>query len=243
VICGGCFLDLQYQVVTVTMTEPGIYYPHELGTDQLDAFLEKGWYRMGQGIFTTHYIVQQDEVYRVWWLRYALKHWTLSVASKKIKKSNRHFTVEIVPMHINEAIETLYSQYRSQLDFEPATSVQHWLYDIADKNIYDSWLIQIKDGEQLIAAGIFDNGLFSIAGIMNFYHPDYKKYSLGKYMMLLKMEYAQANGKHWYYPGYIVQHYPKFDYKLFAGKNAAQIFIPEFNRWVWWSDDLLTGME
>ncbi|MEX0636213.1 MAG: hypothetical protein WD135_05545 [Ferruginibacter sp.] len=29
------------------------------------------------------------------------------------------------------------------------------------------------------------------------------------------------------------QQYPKFDYKRFAGKHAAKIFIPEFNRGVW----------
>lgn len=221
------------------MTEPGIYYPHEMGSEILDAFLEKGWYRMGQGIFTTQYIVQEEELYRVWWLRYSLKTWTTSRTCEKIKKLNRKFSVTIIPLAVTPSIEALYQLYRSQLDFEPAESVQQWLYDMGEKNIYDSWVIQINDADTVIAAGIFDNGLYSIAGIMNFYHPEYKKYSLGKYMMLLKMEHAMANGKHWYYPGYIVQHYPKFDYKLFAGKEAAQIFIPEFNRWVWWSDDLL----
>ena len=221
------------------MTEPSIYYPHEMGSEIMDAFLEKGWYRMGQGIFTTQFIIQQDEVYRVWWLRYSLKNWSVSQTCKKIKKINRQFSVNITPLVVTPAIEELYQLYRSQLNFDPAATVTDWMYDKGEKNIYDTWVIQIKDADTLIAAGIFDNGLYSIAGIMNFYHPDYKKYSLGKYMMLLKMEHALANGKHWYYPGYIVQHYPKFDYKLFAGKAAAQIFIPEINHWVWWSDDIL----
>lgn len=224
------------------MTEPSIYYPNTLKAEQLDNFLEKGWYRMGQGIFTTQYIIQQDEVYRVWWLRYVLKSWILGSSSKKIKKINQIFSVTIVPMYINEALEGLYTLYKSQINFEPAESVQHWLYDMDDTNIYDTWMVQIKDGDKLIGAGIFDNGQCSIAGIMNFYHPDYKKYSLGKYLMILKMEYALANGKQWYYPGYIVQDYPKFDYKLFAGKDAAQIFVPEFNRWVWRNDDLLNNI-
>ena len=213
------------------MTDTGIYYPDSLTGDQLDSFLAKGWYRMGQGIFTTNFVIQDDNLYRVYWLRYNLNLLKNGVRSKKIIKINRHFTTSILPLYISSELEELYAQYKTTLTFEPAASVQQWLLEEQTNNVYDTAMIEVRDQGKLIAAGIFDKGRHSIAGILNFYLPGYKKYSLGKYLMLLKIEYGLAQGKKWYYPGYIVQDFPKFDYKLFADKTAAELFIPEQNIW------------
>jgi leucyl-tRNA---protein transferase len=66
---------------------------------------------------------------------------------------------------------------------------------------------------------------------MNFYHPDYKKFSLGKYLMMLKIELGQRKNLSWYYPGYIVYKRPEFDYKLFVNKNTVEVLIPELEGW------------
>src|SRR6185436_10781282 len=84
-----------------------------------------------------------------------------------------------------------------------------------DHNLFDSEIIEIRDGGKLIAAGIYDKGSTAIEGIMNFYDPAYKKYILGKYLMLLKVQHAIENKMQFYYPGYIAYKYNKFDYKLF----------------------------
>jgi arginine-tRNA-protein transferase len=213
------------------MTEHGIYYPVEISGNQLDAFLAKGWYRMGQGIFTTNYVIQEDSFFRVYWLRYNLALLNPGKGSQQIIKRNNHFTVNIKKLEVNAELEELYRLYKTAISFEPADSVQSWLYERQTNNIYDSWLIEVRDHDLLIAAGVFDEGQQSIAGIVNFYHPAYKKYSPGKYLMLLKLEYALNAGKRWYYPGYIVKDYPKFDYKLFIDKASAEIFLPEKNNW------------
>lgn len=213
------------------MTEPGIFYPEKLSPGQLDSFLEKGWYRMGQGIFTTHYIFQEDNLYQVYWLRYNLKKLFFLKLHQKIFNSNRNFTVSILPLHITAEQEALFTIYKTGIDFDPAETIKHLLLGEASHNIYDTHVIEVRDQNVLIAAGIFDYGKKSIAGILNFYHPAYKKYSLGKYLMLLKIKQAQAMGKHWYYPGYIVKGFSKFDYKLFAGKSAAELYLQEFSSW------------
>src|SRR5204863_6789315 len=116
---------------------------------------------------------------------------------------------------ITDELEELYTLYRTSADFDPPQSEEEYLFLAIDHNIYDSYLVEIRDNGKLIAAGIFDNGEKTIAGIMNFFHPAYKKYSLGKYLMLLKIDHAIEMGKLWYYPGYIARGYLKFDYKLF----------------------------
>ena len=43
---------------------------------------------------------------------------------------------------------------------------------------------------------------------------------------------AMTTGKKWYYPGYIVQGLPKFDYKLFLDKSATEVFLPAEGSWI-----------
>jgi arginine-tRNA-protein transferase len=225
------------------MTEHGIYYPAEISGKQLDAFLAKGWYRMGQGIFTTNYVIQEDCFFRVYWLRYNLELLHIGKRPQQIIKRNKHFTTEIKQLHVYAELEELYRLYKASISFEPAESVQSWLFERQPYNIYDTYLVEIRDGDLLIAAGVFDEGQNAIAGILNFYHPAYKKYSLGKYLMLLKLEHALSTGKKWYYPGYIVKDYPKFDYKLFIDKGSAEIFLPGKDQWYTYDKDLLKEMD
>lgn len=221
------------------MTGDYIYFPEQLSGKELDALLARGWYRMGQSIFTTHFLMKEDGIFRVFWLRYDLSLLKTGKSSKTIIALNNRFTIEIKPMKLTAEHEELYALYRSSIDFDPAASVQQWLYGEQATDVYATTIIEIRDNKLLIAAGIFDKGLKSIAGIMNFFHPDYKKFSLGKYLMLLKAQYAAQSGMRWYYPGYIIYGYPKFDYKLFLDKKNAEVYIPEENRWQHYSPELL----
>lgn len=215
------------------MTEPGFFYPTTLSGVELDAFLAMGWFRMGQGVFTTNAIVQEEQIFRVFWLRYNLKQLAPDKKStKKIIDSNAGFEATIQPLVITAEMENLYELYKSAINFEPTSDIKQWLYENHATSIFDSHAIELRDQGKLIAVGIFDKGKKSIAGIMNFYNPLYKKHSPGKYLMLLKLKYAMEKSIKWYYPGYVVSGYPKFDYKLFVDKKSAEIFLPELNSWI-----------
>jgi arginine-tRNA-protein transferase len=215
------------------LSENNIYYPKKLSGKELDDFLEMGWYRMGQSIFTTHFILLNDYIYRVFWLRYDLKNIVLSKSQLRLKKRNKQFNVSVKPLEITDEIENLYAAYKTGINFPGPTSVHQWLYgDRPRYNVFDTELIEIRDNYKLIAVGITDQGSESIAGIMNFYHPDYKKFSLGKYLMILKIEIGQQRKFRWYYPGYIVYQKPEFDYKLSFNKEAVEVLIPEMSGWL-----------
>lgn len=208
------------------------YYPDSLTGAQLDFFLEAGWYRMHEGLFTTHFIAMDEELYRVFWLRYNLQMFRESKSIRKIIAANKKFSYAIKPLQVTEEMEYLYKRYQSGIDFEGAHSVHSWLYNqTTPPGIFNSWVVEVRDGSRLIAAGVFDNGDKSIAGILNFYDPEYKKHSPGKNLIVLKLQHAIASGKLWYYPGYIVHNYPKFDYKTFAGEAYCEIFVPGANKW------------
>lgn len=82
------------------------------------------------------------------------------------------------------------------------------------------------------AAGFLDLGEKSSAGISCFYDPEYRKYSLGKYLMYLKMEFCKQNGFHFFYPGYFAPDYPLFDYKLDLAKPSLQYLDLVADAWI-----------
>ena len=214
------------------LSENNYYYPEILSGEELDAFLEAGWYRMKQTLFSTHFVMLDNHVYRVFWLRYNLKNIVLSKSQQRIKAKNQRFSVSLRPLEITDEIENLYAYYQTSVNFQAATSVYDWLYgELPPSNVFNTELIEIRDKGELIAVGIADWGDKTFSGIMNFYNPDYKKFSLGKYLMLLKIELGLRRNFRWYYPGYVVYQKPAFDYKLSFNKEAVEILIPETQGW------------
>lgn len=226
----------------------GIHFPEQVSGPELDAFLSKGWYRLGQAIFTMDYLPYQGQWYRLFWLRFRLSMLQYGRKQKQLLASNQRFDVRIEPFELTDELEELYSTYRASVSFDGSPSVKHFLYDAdlpaaSTGNAYETDMFMIRDHGKLIAAGIFDKGADSIAGIMNFFHPDYRKYSLGKFMMLEKINYALRTGRSWYYPGYIASGYTKFDYKLYPDRDAAEIFDPSTGLWLPYSPELIKILE
>jgi arginine-tRNA-protein transferase len=222
-------------------------FPEHLTGPELDAYLEKGWYRLGQIIFTTDFIPHEETWCPVFWLRFQLDQVNYGKKQLKLLKANQHFDVQIKPLEITDETEELYQAYKSSVSFEISPTVRNYLFDgsvfgAPGQNVFQSNMIEIRDRGRLIATGVFDNGDESMAGIMNFYHPAYYKYSPGKFLMLLKINHAIEKGMTWYYPGYIAYGYSKFDYKLFPDPNAAEIFDPQSRLWLPYTDTLLSSL-
>lgn len=210
---------------------------------ELDFFLSIGYFRMQQEIFTCQYVVFNYELYTAHWLRIVLSKVTFGAKQARLLRTNdEKFSVLIRPFVLTEEIELLYAEYRNSLNFDAPESVRACLLGGAAYTEFDTYIVEIRDGTTLIAGGIFDNGEQSIAGIMNFYHPNYRRYSLGKYLMLHKLNYARTQQKKYYYPGYLVRNYPKFDYKLFACEAATEVFDEIQDSWLPFSWDTVHAL-
>ncbi len=199
---------------------------------ELDFFLGLGYFRMQQEVFTCQFMPANGTFYPVHWLRIVLATVQFGPKQTRLFTINAPFSVTVKPLVLTTELETLYAIYRNSLDFDAPESVEACLMGGATTTAFDTYIIEIRDEGMLIAAGIFDNGERSIAGIMNFYLPDYRRYSLGKYLMLLKIQYARQWHKDYYYPGYLVSHYPKFDYKLFACQAATEVYDDNNDYWL-----------
>lgn len=208
--------------------------PLDLTGHNLDLLLAMGYYRMRQNVFTTDefYDTVTERAYDCFWLRTRLDL-IKDIQSHKIYKLNKRFSVEIGAAVYNDEINSMYESYRSSMDFDAHESVFHFLLNSEKTVEFNSKTIQVRDNGKLIAAAYFDEGEKVIMGNMNFYHPDYKKFSLGKYLMLLKIEYAQSKNFDFYYTGYIALENTKFDYKVFPDVNAIEVLVKQKeNSWM-----------
>jgi len=199
--------------------------------DALDYYLGQGYYRMQQDLFTCQFVPFDGRIYTAHWLRLVLPRVEWGAEQRRLLRRNARFTAAIRPFRA-EVYEELYARYWQHITFDASPTVADILLGDATHNVFNTHVIELRDGDRLVAAGIFDYGERSLAGILNFYDPAYRQYSLGKYLLLLKTEHARYLGLDYYYPGYVLHDYPKFDYKLFPSLAATEVYDSIRGRWL-----------
>jgi arginyl-tRNA--protein-N-Asp/Glu arginylyltransferase len=200
----------------------------------LDALLSMGYYRMQHYMFTCNETPTSDDGYTipVFWLRTMVQQCKPNKSALNIVKKCTSFKVEIMPAMVDDETEQLYALYSNHMPFSTSETCSSYLHSMEIDNPFNSWMVQVRDGEKLIAIGYFDKGQKSIAGIMNIYHPAYAAYSLGKLLIMQKLQYAIENNMEFYYTGYISTVSTRFDYKTFPDADAVQVYLPTENKWM-----------
>lgn len=195
--------------------------PYVLSPESLDWYLNKGWYRMGASIFTTNFLFFGGQPYSAVWIRQDLGDFTFSRSQRRLLRRNaKQFTVAWGPRVIDGERNELYDRYAADFDGFLSPSIQDSLEDYDQTaHLFDTWEITVRDrvSNQLVAVSYFDLGQDSAASILGIYDPLLKSFSLGYYTMLLEMNYCLEHGLRFYYPGYVVPGYGRFDYKLRIG--------------------------
>ena len=209
-------------------------FPISVHEESLDNYLSKGWFRFRETIFTTSHLInhEQNDLNRVWWLRYKLEEIVERKSHSSIIKKNHSFRYSISDfIEANQTHIDLFKRYTSSIKFETYDDINEAIYGDGDHNPFNTKIIEIFDNEDLIAVGIFDVGKESAQSILHFYDPLYAKQSLGKYLLLITIKFLKENNYTHYYPGYIVCNRPEFDYKLCLGEDIAQYYNPETEGW------------
>ncbi len=213
---------------------------------ELDEYLAEGWYRLHQSMFTTDEMYDNSITRLMFWLRVNVPEVVYKKKQKRIYKKTASFSIEISDWCLTEEIEKLWEKYIGQVNFFACGSAEYYLLgDVGNntKNCFNTKMITIRDNGKLIAVGYFDIAGNSVASILHFYDHDYKKYSLGKYLMLLEVDYARQHNKEFYYTGYIAICIDKFDYKLFCDINATEVYLPWDDKWVKWNSISKEGLQ
>ncbi len=203
-------------------------HPENLSPEAFDYLLSRGWYPMRQAIFTTSHIESPEgQVRQVHWLRYPVAEITQRQSHRRIRRRNGEFSVELLdPFTHSDELDELYSRYLDSVDFDGYPTIAAASLNPGEANIYSSRAFLVRDNQRIIACGLFHQGDRALASILHFYDPGYRNYSLGKYLILLTVDYCRNNGISWYYPGYVIRQDGRMDYKLFLGRGLAQYYDP-----------------
>jgi len=206
------------------------HYPESISAENLDSYLRLGWYRMGQSIFTTHFLCFGKRFYSALWIRLNLFEHKFRKNQRKLMRQNgERFQIKYAPFQLTKEKEQLYWRYKKKFKGYLAGSLEESLLDGEEFNIYNTIEAQIYDQNKLIGLSFFDLGHNSASSIMGIYDPEYSQYSLGYYTMLLEMVYCQQKNIQFYYPGYVVPGYDRFDYKVRIGN----VEVYQMDNWEW----------
>ncbi len=194
------------------------YYPQTLSPDRLDRYLADGWFRGANMLCRSQLVCFEKELYSVINIRLNLEDFGFRKSLRKLMNRNgRNFQVEIGPASVNDAKEKLYQGQKHRFRGFIFDTLSQFLYSDYWQSVFETHEVCVYDGDSLVAVSYFDVGKESVASILGLYDPEYQKFSLGMYSMLLEVEFAMQSGKKFYYPGYVLDDYPQFDYKLRLG--------------------------
>jgi len=190
-----------------------------LHNKDLDLFLSKGWFRSGQSINTSTILNFKNKLYSPVRVRLPLKDYQFKKRLKKILNKNSCFETVYRPAILDDEKETLYKHFKNRYKDEVPKTLKQYLLDGKEDSIYNTYEVAVYNNDELIAASFFDLGKKCIASILGIYNPKYEKNSPGIFTMLAEIQFGIANNFDFYFPGYVVPGYGKFDYKLRIGGN------------------------
>lgn len=211
------------------------HYPTTIAPETLDKYLATGWHPMGQAMYTCKFSFFNGRLYSAIWTRTCLRDYRFSKRNRKLMRRNAsRFRIEYRPFVLEQAHEKLFERYAQHFDGRLSRTLAAYLLDERDRNIFDSMEARVYDGKRFVAFSCFHVGKCSLASIIGVYDPDYRRYSLGYYTLLLEIAYGLERDFSFFYPGYVIPGNPRFDYKLRAGH--IQFF--DFWKQVWrpWED-------
>ncbi len=206
------------------------YYSNNIYGEKLDYFLSKGWFRSGQGVNSANIINFGGKLYSPVRVRLSLLDYQFKKRLRKLINKNNQFTTICRKSFFSTEKENLYQQFRQKYHQQVPVSLKRYLQDDFQNSVFNTYEIAVYDQKKLIAVSFFDVGLKSIASILGVYDESYAAYSLGFYTMLAEIDYSRKNRFQYYYPGYVVPGFPKFDYKLRIGK--VNYYEPAKDAWL-----------
>ena len=224
-------------------------FPDKLTLQEFDAYMAEGYFPSGQSLQALSHLVRQImwviEVNKVYRMRFAVDEVVAHKTHQRILKLNKSYRVDIQELtEIKLEQEALYQKYLQHIKFDCADSILENLeVNKQEESVYKRIAISVYDNDKLIAVDILYAGAESLASVLCFYDPAYAKCSLGKYTMLLAIDYMKKHTYKYYYIGYLINGDRKFDYKLFLGPESAYVYDTENNSWDKFNPSILIPIE
>jgi leucyl-tRNA---protein transferase len=189
----------------------------QLSPTDTDYLLENGWFRYSSTVFRTQIQLIDKEIYTPINIRMKIQESEFPKKMRKLFKQNtERFGYTIRQAVPSDEKQELYERYRGRLSGGYPDMLER-LINLNEDNPFDTWEVCVYDGSKLVAMSFFDIGYEAVASISGMFDPQYSKYSLGLFTMLLEIDFARRHDLKLYYPGYVLDRPSLYDYKLRIG--------------------------
>lgn len=207
----------------------------QLPPEELDRYLERGWYRIGPTMMTCRFVHFDGVLRTAVWTRLDLQGYRMRKSLRRtLNKVERELRIEITDPVLDDEHEAVYQRYREVARGERSATLADFLYgdrDPAD-DIFDTREVRITTPDGRLAGfSWFDLGRDAIQSLVGVYDPDFAQLSVGFASMLAEIRWAQERGMRWFYPGYVLPGAPAMDYKLRVGEVE---FLDDDGHWLPW---------
>ncbi len=194
------------------------YLPEKLKPSDYNLFLSKGWFRGSSLLYRMELVCMEQTVHSVINVRLPLREFNFRDSHLKLlRKNGRRFRVVKGPAVVTPELEALYAKQKSRFNGFIHASLEDIFCRAFDHRIFSTLQFIVYDGPQAIAASFFDITSHSVASLLAICDPDYASSSLGIYTMLLEVNLAAEMNMDYYYPGYVLDGSPRFNYKMSLG--------------------------
>ena len=192
--------------------------PDPLPPAALDDYLERGYFRMGGGMYREDLTYHEGRFLNSFRTRLSLHALTFSKSQRKLLRRNAEFRTVVTNDTVDSRHFDLERRYRNYRGRHPEGTILDVIRD-ADgiSNPFTTKQIQIYHQERLIGYSFFDVGERYGASLLAVFEPEFANRSLGYWTMLLEMQWLQQEGFDFYSPGSVTPGQRAMDYKRRIG--------------------------
>lgn len=205
-------------------------FMYRLTPVKLDKLLATGYFRNANIMFQSQVLCLDGNLCNVLNVRLPLKGYALPKRMAKIwRRGLNQFRIEIKRAEITPEKSELYNKHRKRFKGFQFRDLEQLLYGDSPVRVFDTFEVNVYDGEKLVAYSFFDVGQKSIASILGVFDESYGSFSPGIFTMLAEINWALQNDFKFYYPGYVLDKTSQFDYKLKLGNFSYYLW--DENTW------------
>jgi len=210
-----CMTDYQCSYLPEKKTRMFYRYMKHADKHLVTELIRRGWRRFGCYFF--HPICAGCNGCKS--LRIDTRDFKPSKSQRRVIKRNLHTRIYIKKPGMTQEHLALYDKYhawKKEKDGWKHTPVNPQLYYenfVDGAHEFGKEILYFID-DKLVGVDLIDLCDDGISAIYFYYDPDYAKYSLGTYSLLMQLEFARRMGLKWIYLGYWVEGCKAFAYKM-----------------------------
>ncbi len=189
------------------------FFAERISPIQLDYLLAEGWRHFGTYFFRYNVGYYEYERRMVLPLRIRLAEFELSKSQKRVMNRNRDFETVVRPAVLDQTKHKLFERHAVRFAQHRPDSLMTFLDAHPSHTPVETLEFCVYDDAKLVAVSFLDLGSDTTSSVYAMFDPEYAKYSLGIYTLLLEIDYSRETDRKYLYQGYAYEGESFYDYK------------------------------